>query len=72
MSEYKVDMNPYFAQLESSGRRDVIKGRKADYSPKYYFEYNGAIYMKLKFEIAYIRNFDYPRVDVVKEINNRS
>lgn len=49
-----------------------LKGINADYSPKYYFEYNGAIYMKLKFEMAYICNFNYPRVDVVKEINNRS
>lgn len=63
----EIDMQPYFAQLENSSRTDFIKGIKKDYNPKYYFEYEGRIYKKMKFEWAYISNFYYHMVDVVKE-----
>lgn len=51
MREYKIDMQPYFAQLENSSRTDFIKGVKRDYNPKYYFEYQGGIYKKIMIEI---------------------
>lgn len=44
-----------------------IKGNKADYNPNRYFEYQGVIYMKMKFEDAYDQNFIYPKVDVVRD-----
>lgn len=46
--------------------KELIKGRKADYSPLYFFVYNGKIYIKLKDEVAYERGFEYPCVDILK------
>ncbi|WP_180762721.1 hypothetical protein [Helicobacter sp. 12S02232-10] len=41
----------------------LIKGKKADYSPRWFFEFEGKIYQKFNFERAYQRNFIYPIID---------
>ncbi|PAF52968.1 hypothetical protein BKH42_08500 [Helicobacter sp. 13S00482-2] len=43
----------------------LIKGRKADYSPLWFFTWQGKIYQKLKFDKAYELGFKYPLVDVL-------
>ncbi|WP_143428796.1 hypothetical protein [Helicobacter sp. 11S02596-1] len=50
--------------------KPALKGNNADYSPKYFFEYNGLIYQKMSFERAYQNNFHYRVVDQVKNYYN--
>ncbi|WP_180674161.1 hypothetical protein [Helicobacter sp. 13S00477-4] len=46
-------------------RNKLIKGMSADYSPKYFFVWQGKIYQKLSFDRAYEKGFKYLFVDFV-------
>ncbi|MDO7252786.1 hypothetical protein [Helicobacter cappadocius] len=44
---------------------EVIRGKKADYNKRWFFEFGGKIYQRLSFEEAYKRGFQYPCIDIV-------
>ncbi|PAF46304.1 hypothetical protein BKH41_09355 [Helicobacter sp. 12S02232-10] len=41
----------------------LIKGKNADYSPKWFFECEGRIYLKLGLAEATKKDFKYPFID---------
>lgn len=65
----RINLGCFKSMVDVIYSERFIKGNKADYSPKCYFEYEGVIYMKMKFEDAYRNNFNYPKVDVLRNEN---